>query len=185
VSLTDAALGERLLARARAAIEHELGLGPSPTRDADLAERGATFVTLNSHGQLRGCIGSLKPHRPLGEDVASNAISAAFRDPRFPPVTTAEWPEVDIEVSLLGRADFMEASTEAEVIERLRPGEDGVIFFNGCRQATFLPQVWEQLPDPRQFLAALKQKAGSPPDFWSSSVMIATYPVQKWRESPR
>jgi len=185
VSLTDTELGKRLIARARASIEHELGLGAAPADDPTLADRGATFVTLTRHGQLRGCIGSLKPQRSLAEDVAANACSAAFRDPRFPPISRDEWPSVDIEVSLLGRAEFMEAGSESEVIERLRPGVDGVIFFNGCRQATFLPQVWEQLPDPRQFLAALKQKAGLAPDYWGSSVMIATYPVQKWHEPPR
>lgn len=185
MSLTDIDLGKRLIARARAAIEHELGMGPAPDDDPALAERGASFVTLTRHGRLRGCIGSLKPHRSLADDVAANATAAAFRDPRFAPMGRDEWPEVDIEVSLLGRAEFMDAATEREVLDRLRPGVDGVIFFNGCQQATFLPQVWEQLPDPRQFLAALKQKAGLAPDYWGSSVMIATYPVKKWREPPR
>jgi len=184
MSLTNEALGQRLLGRARQAIEHELGLASAPTPDADLADRGATFVTLTLDGDLRGCIGSLKPTRPLGEDVAANACNAAFRDPRFPPVSEAEWPQVRVEVSLIGASEFLEASSEAEVIDALRPGVDGVILFNGCRgQATFLPQVWEQIPEPRAFLAALKQKAGLPPDFWSSSVMIATYPVQKWKEA--
>ncbi len=183
MSLTDQALGERLLARARAAIAHELGLADAPADDPELSARGATFVTLTRHGQLRGCIGSLKPHRPLADDVASNACAAAFRDPRFVPVSVDEWPGIRVEVSLLGQAEFMDAKTEADVIARLRPGEDGVIFFNGCQQATFLPQVWEQIPEPRAFLAALKQKAGLPPDYWGNGVMIATYPVQKWRES--
>jgi len=181
---TDPDTGHRLLARARAAIEHELGLGPMPADDPALADRGACFVTLTRHGQLRGCIGSLKPHRSLADDVVANATAAAFRDPRFAPVSADEWPGVAVEVSLLGPAEFMDVASEAEVLERLRPGVDGVIFFNGCQQATFLPQVWEQLPDPRQFMAALKQKAGVAPDFWGSSVMIATYPVQKWHEAP-
>ncbi|WP_230971613.1 AmmeMemoRadiSam system protein A [Nitrogeniibacter aestuarii] len=186
MSHTEDALGDRLLARARRAIEHELRLASAPCADEDMSERGATFVTLTEHGQLRGCIGSLKPTRSLADDVAINACNAAFRDPRFPPVSAAEWPDIRIEVSLIGASTFLEATSESDVIARLRPGEDGVILFNGCRgQATFLPQVWEQIPAPGDFLAALKQKAGLPPDFWSSSIMIATYPVRKWKESER
>ncbi|QID17818.1 AmmeMemoRadiSam system protein A [Nitrogeniibacter mangrovi] len=183
MSPTESDLGARLLARARAAIEHELGLAPAPGDDPSLASRGATFVTLTKHGELRGCIGSLKPHRPLAEDIAANACAAAFGDPRFPPVSRAEWPAIRIGVSLLGQAEFMDARAEDEVLARLRPGQDGVIFFAGCRQATFLPQVWAQLPEPRRFLGALKQKAGLPPDYWGDEVMIATYPVQKWSEA--
>ena len=182
MSLTDPELGQRLLARARASIDAGLGLGPEPAEDAELAERGATFVTLTRHGQLRGCIGSLKPHRSLAEDVAANARAAAFRDPRFAALSADEWLDVAVEVSLLGRAEFLDGQTEAEILAQLRPGEDGVIFFNGCQQATFLPQVWAQLPEPRQFMAALKQKAGLKPDFWGPTVMVATYPVRKWRE---
>ncbi|KAA3654225.1 MAG: AmmeMemoRadiSam system protein A [Proteobacteria bacterium] len=182
MSLTDAELGPRLLARARAAIEHALELGPAPTPDPDLAERGATFVTLTRDGRLRGCIGSLKPQRALGDDVAANAVSAALRDPRFAALTADEWPLIRVEVSLLGRAEFLDAKSEAEVLAQLKPGKDGVIFFNGCQQATFLPQVWEQLPEPRDFLAELKKKAGLRADYWSSAVMVATYPVRKWRE---
>lgn len=183
MSLTDAELGARLLGRARQAIEHELGIAAAPGNDADLAERGATFVTLTQGGELRGCIGSLKPTRSLGDDVAANACSAAFNDHRFSPVTVDEWPAVRIEVSLIGASTFLEAGSEAEVIAQLRPGIDGVILFNGCRgQATFLPQVWAQIPEPRAFLAALKQKAGFSPEAWSSSLMFATYPVRKWKE---
>ena len=180
---TENDLGERLLARARAAIEHALGLRAEPPGDDPaLAERGATFVTLIRDGRLRGCVGSIKPQRSLAEDVAANAQAAALRDQRFSPLTADEWPGVRVEVSQLGRAEFIEAKDEAAVLERLRPGEDGVIFFNGCQQATFLPQVWEQLPEPRAFLAALKVKAGLAADFWGPAVMVATYPVRKWRE---
>ncbi|MCB1960427.1 MAG: AmmeMemoRadiSam system protein A [Rhodocyclaceae bacterium] len=182
MSPTDAALGARLLQRARQAIEHRLGLAAAPDDDAVLGDRGACFVTLTRNGQLRGCMGSLKPHRSLAEDVAANAEAAALRDPRFAPLTAQDWPGVRVEVSLLGRAEFLDEKDEAAVLARLRPGQDGVIFFNGCQQATFLPQVWEQLPAPRDFLRALKQKAGLPADFWGPAVMIATYPVQKWRE---
>lgn len=176
-------LGPILLAHARAAIGRQLGLAtPAAAADARLARRGATFVTLTGKGELRGCIGSLNPHRALGQDVADNALGAAFRDPRFPPVTADEWPGLRVEVSLLSEPAFMEFRNEAEVLERLRPGIDGVIFFNGCQKATFLPQVWEQLPEPRDFLAALKRKAGLGVDFWGPNVMIATYQVEKWKE---
>lgn len=178
-------LGDRLLTRARAAIEHALGLRDAPPDDDPaLTERGATFVTLTRDGKLRGCIGSIKPQRSLAEDVAANAQAAALRDTRFSPLTADEWPGVRVEVSQLGRAEFIEATDEATVLERLRPGEDGVILFNGCQQATFLPQVWEQLPEPRAFLAALKVKAGLSADFWGPAIMVATYPVRKWREEP-
>ena len=182
MSLTEPELGARLLARARAAIEHALELGPAPADDPDLAERGATFVTLTRKGELRGCIGSLKPQRALGDDVVTNAQAAALRDPRFKHMTAEEWPGIRVEVSLLGRFEFLDAKSEAEVLAQLKPGEDGVIFFNGCQQATFLPQVWEQLPNPRDFLAELKKKAGLSADYWSSAVMVATYPVRKWQE---
>ncbi|MBL8446340.1 MAG: AmmeMemoRadiSam system protein A [Zoogloeaceae bacterium] len=177
-------LGALLLAHARAAISRELGQAVAlPSEDPRLAQRGATFVTLTRDGELRGCIGSLNARRTLGDDVADNALGAAFRDPRFPPVTAAEWPHLQVEVSLLSDPEFLEVKTESEALGRLRPGIDGVIFFNGCRKATFLPQVWAQLPDPREFLAALKRKAGMAGDFWGPNVMLATYQVQKWAEN--
>jgi uncharacterized protein len=181
--LQSADLGTLLLSVARGAIERTLGVAyvPAPAHPR-LAERGASFVTIKARDDLRGCIGSLNAHRPLGEDVAHNALAAAFRDPRFSPITVEEWPRLRVEVSLLSEPDFMEFSSEAEVLARLRPGIDGVIFFNGCQKATFLPQVWEQLPTPRDFLAALKHKAGLRADYWGSKVMIATYQVEKWKE---
>lgn len=187
MSATDAPaaieLGPVLLAHARQAIARELGLeAPPAPADPRLGERGASFVTLTQGGELRGCIGSLNAHRPLGKDVEDNARGAAFRDPRFAPVTPQEWPGLRVEVSLLSTPEFLEFRDEAEVLARLRPGIDGVIFFNGCQKATFLPQVWEQLPKPGNFLAALKRKAGLPVDFWGPNVMVATYQVQKWKE---
>ena len=160
-----------------------LGLpAPAAPEHPQLAERGATFVTLTRDGELRGCIGSLNAHRPLGQDVRDNAVSAALRDPRFPPLTAAEFAKVRVEVSLLSEPDFIEFRDEADALAQLVPGRDGVIFFNGCQRATFLPQVWEQLPEPRQFMAALKQKARLPVDFWGPNVMIARYQVRKWHE---
>ena len=179
----DNALGVTLLISARNAIAGEFGIAPQPEPDHPaLREPGATFVTLTLDGELRGCIGSLNAHRPLGQDVRDNAVSAALRDPRFPPLTAAEFASVQVEVSLLTEPDFIEFRDEADALAQLVPGRDGVIFFNGCQRATFLPQVWEQLPEPRQFMAALKQKARLPVDFWGPNVMIARYQVRKWHE---
>jgi AmmeMemoRadiSam system protein A len=180
---TDTQLGQVLLAQARKAIADALGLpAPAAPDHPQLAERGATFVTLTLDGELRGCIGSLNAHRPLGQDVRDNAVAAALRDPRFPPLSAAEFASVQVEVSLLTEPDFIEFRDEADALAQLVPGRDGVIFFNGCQRATFLPQVWEQLPERRQFMAALKQKARLPVDFWGPNVMIARYQVQKWHE---
>jgi uncharacterized protein len=184
LSATDPDLGTLLLALARHAIGRELGHAVADPDAAHprLAERGATFVTLTQGGELRGCIGSLNAHRPLAADVRENAVGAAFRDPRFPPLRGEEWLSTRVEVSLLSEPDFMEFTSETHLLAQLRPGIDGVIFFHGCQRATFLPQVWQQLPEPRDFLAALKRKAGLPADFWGPKVMIASYQVAKWKE---
>ena len=183
---TTEALGKALLAQARNAICGALGLPVKAAVDhVLLAERGACFVTLTLDGALRGCIGSLNAHRVLGEDVRENAIAAALRDPRFPPVSAAEFPRIEIEVSLLDEPEFLEFHDEADALSQLVPGQDGVIFFNGCQKATFLPQVWEQLPDRRSFMAALKQKARLSADFWGPNVMLARYRVRKWKENPQ
>jgi len=180
---TDPRLGHALLTQARKAIADALGVpAPAAADHPDLDQRGATFVTLTLDGELRGCIGSLNAHRPLGADVRDNAVSAALRDPRFPPLSAEEFAQVRVEVSLLTEPEFMEFRDEADALAQLVPGRDGVIFFNGCQKATFLPQVWEQLPERRQFIAALKQKARLPANFWGPNVMIARYQVQKWHE---
>lgn len=176
-------LGVALLTQARKAIADALGQSaPAALEHPRLAERGATFVTLTLDSDLRGCIGSLNAHRTLGDDVRENAVSAALRDPRFPPLSASEFARVKVEVSLLTEPDFMEFRDEADALAQLVPGRDGVIFFNGCQKATFLPQVWEQLPDKHTFMAALKQKARLPVDFWGPNVMLARYQVQKWHE---
>ncbi|MBS0346218.1 MAG: AmmeMemoRadiSam system protein A [Proteobacteria bacterium] len=176
-------LGAALLTHARKAIADALGqAAPQAPEHPQLKERGASFVTLTIDGELRGCIGSLNAHRALGEDVRENAVAAALRDPRFPPLSAREFGQVCIEVSLLSEPDFMEFRDEADALAQLVPGRDGVIFFNGCQKATFLPQVWDQLPDPRDFMAALKRKARLPADFWGPNVMLARYQVQKWHE---
>jgi AmmeMemoRadiSam system protein B/AmmeMemoRadiSam system protein A len=178
-------IGPALLVRARNAIAAQLGQATQaePAHPA-LNQPGATFVTLTQNGALRGCIGSLQAHRPLDQDVRANALAAAFRDPRFPPLTQAELARTRVEVSLLTAPQPMTFSDEADALRRLRPNIDGIIFSAGQKRSTFLPQVWEQIPDPRTFMAHLKQKAGLPADYWSSEVQLQRYEVQKWKEAP-
>jgi AmmeMemoRadiSam system protein B/AmmeMemoRadiSam system protein A len=176
--------GPALLVRARNAIAARL---KQPTQaeatHPALALPGATFVTLTQNGALRGCIGSLQAHRLLDQDVRANAVAAAFNDPRFPPLTAAELPHTRVEVSLLTAPVPITFSSEADALRQLRPNVDGIIFSAGQRRSTFLPQVWEQLPEPRQFMVHLKQKAGLPADWWSSEVQLQRYEVQKWKEA--
>lgn len=177
-------LGQSLLTIARNSIGKRFGeqAGAFVTHP-ELAKPGATFVTLTQNGQLRGCIGSLEAYRPLATDVAENAVAAAFRDPRFPPVANDELARTRVEVSLLEASQPMDFIDEADAIARLRPGIDGLILTHGHRRSTFLPQVWESLPDPRRFMAQLKLKAGLPADFWDEKIILARYGVQKWKEA--
>lgn len=177
------AQGETLLALARSEIAGKLG--EPATRPADaawLSKPGATFVTLTRFGDLRGCIGSLEARRPLGLDVRENAVAAAFHDPRFWPLTRDEFDGILVEVSLLSPAQALDVKGEAEALAALRPEIDGVVFEYGPHHSTFLPQVWEQLPDPADFLAHLKRKAGLPADFWHDDVRLSRYTVAKWKE---
>ncbi|MDP2752236.1 MAG: AmmeMemoRadiSam system protein A [Rhodocyclaceae bacterium] len=176
-------LGEVLLNRARHAIATKLGqpVLSEPSHPA-LSGLGATFVTLTQQGKLRGCIGSLEAHRPLGEDVRANAQAAAFRDPRFPPLTAEELPHTRVEVSLLSSSTPMTYTNEEDAIRQLRPHIDGVILQWQGQRGTFLPQVWESLPEPHLFMSHLKQKAGLPGNFWASDVQLFRYEVQKWKE---
>jgi AmmeMemoRadiSam system protein A len=176
--------GSILLALARQAIAASLGIPGLPVADDApwLAEPAATFVTLHLAGDLRGCIGSTLARRPLRDDVRHNARAAAFSDPRFPPLTRAEYPEIDLEVSLLTPPEPLQARTEAEALRQLVPGRDGVILELGRHGATFLPQVWEALPEPAGFLAQLKRKAGLAAGFWSPEIRLSRYRVEKWEE---
>ncbi len=159
--MTDADLGRTLLTIARSAIGAELGFGPAADAShAALDRPAATFVTLKLADELRGCIGTLKPQRPLGVDVRENAIAAAFRDPRFPPLAVVEFEAISVEVSLLSADERLEVRDEEDLLARLRPDVDGLVLEYGHHRATFLPQVWESLPDPRGFVMALKRKAG-------------------------
>jgi AmmeMemoRadiSam system protein A len=177
-------IGGALLGHARGAIAGHFGV-PAPTPDdhPSLVEPGATFVTLQLDGELRGCIGSLEAHRKLVEDVRLNAIGAAFRDPRFSPLSLGEFRRVRVEVSLLSSLEPLAFASEDELLAQLTPGGDGVVFRYGHHRSTFLPQVWETLPQPRDFLEQLKRKAGLPFGFWSADVRAWRYTVAKWAES--
>ena len=175
--------GKVLLPIARSAIAHALNVPHAADESAPwLAEHGACFVTLTQYGELRGCIGTLQAHRPLLADIKSNAVSAALRDPRFAPLRVEEFDITAVEISLLSPTHAMEVQHEADALEQLRPGLDGVVFEYGRFRSTFLPQVWEQLPQPHQFMTQLKRKAGLPDDFWAEGVRLSRYTVTKWRE---
>ena len=176
--------GKTLLAIARGAIAKQLGASFPPFDETEwLDEPGATFITLTCAGALRGCIGSLVAERALRADVESNALAAAFSDPRFPPLSVREYRELEVEVSLLSPMQPVTVESETQALTLLRPGVDGVLLEYRRQRGTFLPQVWEQLPEPRAFLAHLKQKAGLPADFWAEEIRLSRYTVAKWRES--
>jgi len=141
--------------------------------DESLQAIRASFVTLNIEGRLRGCIGALEARMPLVADVAEHAFAAAFRDPRFPPVSESELSSIHIHISILTPSSPIDFEDEADLLRQLRPGEDGLIIAKGNRRATFLPSVWESLPDKAQFLQHLKQKAGIDDD--------SDDPLQAWR----
>ena len=176
-------MSDTLLKIARASISNQLGLAfPEPDCPPELSELGATFVTLTLDGNLRGCVGTLEAHRPLFLDTRQNAIAAAFSDPRFPPLNMAEYAHIKIEVSLLSQAAPLAFSSEQDALLQLAPGIDGIIFECGQRRSTFLPQVWESLPEPSSFLAQLKLKAGFSGSFWSDGIRLSRYTVSKWKE---
>lgn len=145
-----------------------------------LREARASFVTLRLDGELRGCVGTIDAHRPLGDDVAHNAFAAAYRDSRFAPVGEDERARLGVEVSVLSVRVAFAAPSEAEALAALRPGIDGIYFeFDGMR-ATFLPQVWDNLPDPLDFLCELRRKAGLPMRFWHERVRLSRYTIVKY-----
>lgn len=175
--------GQTLLPIARASISVALGRSIEVAEDAVwLQELGACFVTLTQQGQLRGCIGTLEARRSLLADVKANAAAAAFRDPRFSPLTLNELDVTEIEVSLLSPMQAMSFDSETHALAQLRPGIDGVVLEFERYRSTFLPQVWEQLPTAPEFIAHLKHKAGLPPDFWAESMRLHRYTVSKWTE---
>ena len=175
--------GEILLPIARASIAGVFGQAHEAAEDAIwLQEQAACFVTLTLQSQLRGCIGTLEAHRSLLEDIKHNAQAAAFKDKRFSPLTSDELNDTEIEVSLLSPMQALDFSNEQEAQAQLQPGIDGVVFEFGHYRSTFLPQVWQQLPDVDVFMAHLKHKAGLTPDFWADQVRLSRYTVSKWKE---
>lgn len=175
--------GRVLLPVARSAIASELGVDHAASDDFPwLKQPGACFVTLMASERLRGCIGTLRAHRTLLEDVKANAVAAAFRDPRFKPLGPGEFAAVALEISVLSALEPMTVADEQDAVRQLRPRVDGVVFQYGHHTGTFLPQVWEHFGDPAEFLAQLRYKAGLPPDFWDSDVKLSRYVVTKWRE---
>jgi AmmeMemoRadiSam system protein A len=185
--MPDDDLGRALVTIARRAIGAALAKARSAERAGPghpaLASPGATFVTLFKYGTLRGCIGTLEARRPLGDDVRANAVAAAFADPRFPRLGSDEFLATTVEISLLSAPEAMTVDDEQSLRDQLRAGVDGVVLEYAGRRATFLPQVWDSLHEPAEFLAELKRKAGLPIDFWSPGVKISRYAVTKWRES--
>ena len=162
---------------ARACVREALG-GPAaePPRGGPFDEPGAVFVSLHRPGgRLQGCIGTLEPQRSLVEDVAKNARAAAFHDPRGVRLDHDDVEALEVEVSVLGPLEPVEAADEEAACAALRPGVDGVLLAWGGRRATFIPQMWEHFPDPRVLLSELKQKAGLPADFWAPDVRLWCY----------
>lgn len=149
-----------------------------------LQANGASFVTLTLRGNLRGCIGALEPFQPLVEDVREHAVAAALQDYRFPPVSAGELDEIEIEISRLTMPVPLDYADADDLLERLRPGVDGVILKDGpFRRATFLPQVWEKIPDKAEFLENLCYKMGSPPDAWRKKKLeVQVYQVEEFHE---
>ncbi|MCG7990923.1 MAG: AmmeMemoRadiSam system protein A [Candidatus Thiodiazotropha lotti] len=142
----------------------------------------ASFVTLKLADQLRGCIGHLDAMQPVVCDVAGNAYAAAFRDPRFPPLSPSERDQVAIHLSLLTPSVAIEFDSEADLLAKIRPGKDGLILIEGRRRGTFLPSVWESLPNPWDFVDQLKLKAGLPSNYWSDSLEVMRYESESFAE---
>lgn len=177
-----------LLKLARQSLEAGVRGQPRPELDgftlsAPLLEPGASFVTLTIQSELRGCIGALEPYQSLAEDVREHAVAAALEDYRFRPVTEAELPRLHIEVSRLTVPVRLEYSGPEDLVSKLRPGVDGVILRDGMRRATFLPQVWEKIPDKAEFLANLCAKMGAAPDLWQRKHLeVLVYQVEEFQE---
>lgn len=169
-----------ILDLARESIRYGLRHGRPPVIDLEplppaLQAIRPTFVTLQKNGQLRGCIGSLEARRPLAEDVIVNAFAAAFQDPRFPPLREEELENLEIHISILSPLEEVSVQSESDLLSQLRPGIDGLVLEEGPHRATFLPAVWESLPDPKDFLEHLKLKAGLPGDYWSDNLRVYRY----------
>ena len=142
---------------------------------ADLQQQLACFVTLHLRGELRGCIGALEAYQPLINDVSEHAFAAAFRDPRFLPLQENEFKQIEMEISILGTPETIDFKSEHDLLQKIRPEVDGLILENGYNRGTFLPSVWEQLPEKNDFLNHLKMKAGLPSNWWDNNTKISRY----------
>lgn len=165
---------------ARESISHGLQTGAALQVNTDdyadaLQQHLACFVTLHKHGQLRGCIGALEAYQPLINDVAEHAFAAAFQDPRFPALEKNEFEQLAIEISVLGKPEPIEFKDQSDLLKQIRPGIDGLILEYEFNRGTFLPSVWEQLPDKNDFIAHLKMKAGLDRNWWNDDVKISRY----------
>jgi len=172
-----------LMAVATASIEHGLTHHRALTVNPEdyspkLREERVSFVTLKIQGQLRGCMGALVATRPLISDVAIHAYAAAFSDPRFASLQSSELPQLDVHISVLTVPEPMAFTSEADLIRQLQPGVDGLIIKDGWYRGTFLPAVWEALPEPQEFVRQLKHKAGLPMNHWSDSLTIQRYTAE-------
>ena len=170
----------QLLQLARQSIEHGLSMGTPLAVTAkefhqELQQLGAAFVTLHKNKILRGCVGTLEARQPLICDIANNAFAAAFRDPRFPQVSDDELTQLQLEISVLTPKESIAFSSESELLEAIEPNVDGIVLQDGHLRSTFLPSVWKQLPDKRDFLQHLKLKAGMASDHWSLTIKAYRY----------
>jgi AmmeMemoRadiSam system protein A len=176
-----------LLRLARASIEAGLetgALAPFPgTPNAQLHERRATFVTLRHAGHLRGCCGSIEARYELAEDVWRNAWASAFADPRFAPLSRGEYAGLHLHISVLTPLETMQVTSEEDLLTQLRSDIDGLLLTLGTSRATFLPAVWESLPNPQDFVRQLKLKAGWPANFWSSQIQAWRYTTESFGEA--
>lgn len=162
---------------------HDDSLPEAGIQDPALWEPRATFVTLMRQHELRGCIGTLEARRPLLQDVAHNARAAAFHDPRFSPLAPAELTTVSIEISVLSRPEPFPVQDREELLRRLEPGRHGLILQEGARRATFLPAVWDSLPEAGDFLEQLLHKAGLPRHHWSQALRFFVYTTESFSET--
>lgn len=176
---------KQLLTLARQSIQYGLQNGRpcSPHKkefDPQLQKNAASFVTLNKNNQLRGCIGTLEARQPLIDDIAQNAFSAAFRDPRFPSLTSNEFDLLDIHISVLSPPEPMNIHSETDLLARVTPGKDGLIFESDNHRGTFLPSVWTQLPVAVDFIRQLKIKAGLAPEGWPQDMQVSRYYTEEF-----
>lgn len=176
-------LGELAAAAVTSAVRGLTPVAPPPP-SGPLGELGSAFVTVRHEGVLRGCIGGLEPERPLVDEVVVRAVAAARRDPRFAPLQPEELAAVEVEVSVLSTPETLVVAGHTELVEVVRPGVDGLIVVAHRRRATLLPSVWEQLPDPVEFLEVLWRKAGLPPGHWPAGLVVQRYVAQRSQARP-